>query len=141
MASKERKSIPQQKQVFTAVENSPVLLDLLEIATSPERKIIFIDTLVEALPSAFYRTGNRSYEDLFLLFTAWFGRYADSKTIFSNIYAAIRHRQQFFMENRYNKRIFVKEIGLDWTEDIKSDFFSTKVTSIYDLIMKTSHLS
>jgi hypothetical protein len=141
MSSKDRKSIPQQKQVFTAVENSPVLLDMLEIATSPERKIIFIDTLVKALPSAFHRTGNKSSEDLFMLFTAWFGQYADSKTIFSKIYAATRHRQQFFMENRYNKRLFVKEIGLEWTEDNKSDFFSTKVTSIYDLIMKTSHLS
>ena len=141
MASKERKSIPQQKQVFTAVEDSPVLLDMLEIATSPELKVIFIETLVKALPSAFHRTGNKSSEDLFRLFTTWFGQYADSKTIFSKIDAAIRHRQQFFMENRFNKRVFVKEIGLDWTEEKKSDFFSTKVTSIYDLIMKTSHLS
>jgi hypothetical protein len=140
MASKTRKLRIQQNQVFTAVENNPNLLDMLEIATSPARKIIFIDTLVKGLPTAFHHFGNKSSDDLFKLFTTWFGEYPDSKTIFCGINAAIQHRQQYFLEKRYQKRLFLTELGLDWTKEDKSIFFSTEVISVYGFIGKSSFL-
>ena len=141
MASKARRLKHKQYQVFTAVENHPNLLDMLEIATSPARKVIFIDSLLKVLPTAFHHLGNKSSEDLFSLFTAWFGEYPDSKTNFSRINAAIQHRQKNFLENRYKKRRFLTELGLDWTEEDKSVFFSTEVISAYDFIVISSFLS
>ena len=51
-----------------------------------------------------YCFGNKSSDDLFKLFTTWFGEYPDSKTIFCGINAAIQHRQQYFLEKQYVKR-------------------------------------
>jgi hypothetical protein len=145
LASKARKLRSMLNQVFTAVESSPILLDMLEIATSPARKVIFFDTLVklEHLPTAFLHLCNKSpaSDDLFNLFTAGFGDFPNSKTIFSRIDAALQHRQQFILETRFNKRLFVIEVGLDWTEEVKTIFFSTEVISAYDFILKFSFLS
>ena len=41
MASKNRKLRHQQHQVLTAVESNPILLDMLEITTSPAWKVIY----------------------------------------------------------------------------------------------------
>ena len=141
MSSKDRKSIPQQKQVFTAVEDSPVLLDMLEIATSSPRKAIFIDNLKKHLPAAFINYGNKSPEDLFNLFTTGFGEVPDYKTTFSRIDAAVQHRKKYFLEKRYKNRLFLRELGLDLTEARKRLFLSTVVISVYSSIVRSSFFS
>ena len=141
MASKPRKLKSALTKVFTAVEGNPKLLDLLEIATSAARKTIFIDALLEIQPTAFDRSGSEKNSDkLFHIFTAWFGSYAHSKTLFSGIYAALQHRQKYFLETRFMKRQFISDIGLDWTAYAKSSFFS-KVNSAYGVVGEFSFLS
>jgi len=135
--SKDRKSIAQQSKVFRAVEDDPKLLDLLEIATSTGRKTIFIQTLLETMPTAFAQFINKKPEELFTIFTAWFGSYADSDTIYRGIHAAVQHRQKYFLELRFNKRQFIHDIGLDWTADVRSLFIS-QVNSVCDLVEKSS---
>jgi hypothetical protein len=94
-ASKARKLRAQQSRAFQAVEDSPKLLDLLEIATSPARQAIFIENLLETLPSAFAQF-DKNPEELFTIFTAWFGVYPDSNLAFGKIHAAVKHRQMYF---------------------------------------------
>jgi len=98
MSSKARKLKSAQSKVFTAVESNLKLLDLLEIATSTSRKVIFIETLLEILPTAFDRSDKTKPEELFNIFTAWFGNYGDSNTLFTGISAALQHRQHYFIE-------------------------------------------
>ena len=129
MSSKGRKLKSAQSKVFSAVEGNPKLLDLLEVATSTAQKADFVKTLLEILPTAFDRFNNlKTPDELFTLFTGWFGNYEDSEGLFSGIQAAIQHRQKYFLETRFKKRQFISAIGLDWTPDTRSLFFS-KVNS------------
>jgi hypothetical protein len=96
MSSKGRKLISLQSRVFTAVEGNPQLLDLLEIATSTARKAIFIESLLKIIPAAFPNS-DKNPEELFTLFTTWFGSYAKSNTLYCGINAALKHRQQYFL--------------------------------------------
>lgn len=123
MASRARKLKSEQDKVFNAVENTSKLLDLLEIATSTARKSIFFDALFEILPTAFAHFDKNS-EGLFTVFTSWFGGYNQSKTLFPGINEALKHRQKYIWDSRFKKRGFIKDIGLDWTANDKSDFFS-----------------
>ena len=145
MATKARKSNSKLFHVFHAVENNYILLDMLEIATSSPRKAIFIDTLKdtlkEHLPAAFVKSGNKSPEDLFKLFTTGFGEDPDYKTTFSRIEAAVQHRKKYFMEKRYKNRLFLRQLGLDWTEARKRIFLSSVVISVYNSIVRSSFLS
>jgi hypothetical protein len=129
----------QQAKVFSAVEANQKLLDLLKIATSPAGKTLFIDSLLEILPTTFDQT-DKQPDDLFALFPTWFGNYANSNVLFTGISASLRHRQHYFLENRFKKRQFISDIGLDWTADAKSLFYS-KVYSACDIIWKSSFLS
>jgi len=124
MSSKPRKLKAQQSHVFNAVEQKPILLDLLEIATSSDRKTIFIEALLEFEPTAFVHSDNKKPEDLFKVFTAWFGNYDNSKALFPGIKDALQYRQQYFLERRFIRRQFITKIGLDWTPDDKSNYFS-----------------
>jgi hypothetical protein len=114
----------QSSIIFPFVEANPRLLDLLEIATSPARKAIFINSLIAFLPTAF-ATFDKTPEQLFNIFTAWYGYYDQ---ICPGIDAALNRKQEYILETRFNKRIFFVDIGLDWTPDLKSAFFS-KVSS------------
>lgn len=141
MASKQRKLKAMQAKVFNAVEGNSLLLDLLEIATSAARKTAFIYALLQILPSAFDRlVSDKKPDDLFLVFTAWFGSYDQSNTIYSGIYAALQHRQRYIFESRFKKREFISNIGLDWTADVKSTFFS-KVNFPCGVVRESSFLS
>jgi hypothetical protein len=74
----------EQFRVFTTVEDDPKLLDFLEIATTPARKIIFIESLIDALPltSAFaHLASEKEPVQLFETFTIWFGIYPQSNTV------------------------------------------------------------
>lgn len=140
MASRARKLKFAQSKVFTTVEGNRELLDLLEIATSTSRKVIFINALLEILPTAFDRSDKTNPEELFNVFTAWFGIYGHSNTLFTGISAALQHRQLYFSEMRFKKRQFISDIGLDWTADAKNSSFS-KVISVCDIVGKSSCLS
>jgi len=74
------------------------------------------------------------------VFTAWFGNYGDSNTLFTGISAALQHRQHYFIKIRFEKRQFIGDIGLDWTADAKNLSFS-KVISTCDIVGKSSFLS
>ena len=87
---------------------------------------------MEILPTTFDRSDKTTPGDRFNLFTAWFGAYDHSNTLFTGITAALHHRHQYFMEMRFKKQQFIKEIGLDWTVDAKRSFFS-KVNSACDV--------
>jgi glutathionylspermidine synthase len=132
MASRARKLKSKQDKAFNAVEENPNLLDLLEIATSPARQSIFIVALLEILPTAFAQF-NQNPEGLFTLFTSWFSSYHQSITHFPCIHAALKHREHYIWDNRFKKRQFIKDIGLDWTADIKSDFIA-KVNSLFNVV-------
>jgi hypothetical protein len=139
--SSKRKLISHQASVFSAVEGNHELLDLLEIATTTARKNIFIESLLKINPTAFdlHDTGKTS-EDLFILFTTWFGSFDQSKTTkFPGITAAVRYKERFFLELRYQKRQFIRDIGLNWTAVDKSSYFS-KVNSLSALVEKSSFL-
>ena len=95
MSSRARKAQSQATQhfeLFMAVEDTPKLLDLLTIATSTTQKAIFIKSLLETLPTAF-KTYDKQTDDLFSLFTTWFGCYPDSDATFTGTSAALQHRQ------------------------------------------------
>ena len=139
MASRARKLKSEQHKVFNAVEDNPKLLDLLEIARSTAQQSIFIDALLEILPTAFAHFDKNSQE-LFTVFTSWFSNYNHSNTSFPGIYAALQHRQQYIWDNRFKKRQFIKDIGLDWTADIKFDFIS-KVSSCSNDIVEEGLIS
>ena len=132
MASKARKLKSVQDKVFNAVEDNSKLLDLLEIATSTARKTIFINALLEILPTAFGRFDKKP-DELFSVFTSWFGDYDQSNPLFTGIYAALQHRQHYIWDNRFLKRKFITDIGLDWTANVKSEFFS-KVNSLCNVV-------
>lgn len=134
--SKARKLKAEQTTVFRAVEDNPKLLDLLEIATSQARQTIFIQSLLETLPDAFAQFDKKP-EELFTIFTAWFGTYADSHTIFRRIHAAVKYRQNFFMELRFNKRQFIRDIGLDWSTVTRAKFISKVNSFCYDVRMSS----
>jgi hypothetical protein len=139
MPSKDRRFKSVVGKVFTAVEGNSGLLDLLEIAISTGRKTAFIEALVQILPTAFARY-NKQPEELFNLFTSWFGDNSNFSTDFSRIYAALQHRQRYLLDNRFQKRQFISSIGLDWTADAKSSFFS-KVNPLCDVVKNFSFLS
>jgi hypothetical protein len=123
MASKARKLKAHQAKIFNTVENSTILLDLLETSISSARKTIFIQALIRSLPTAFDRFDKEPHL-YFDIFTTWFGNYQQSTIHFSRINAALQHRQQYFLETRFKKRQFISDIGLDWTPDDKVTFFS-----------------
>ena len=112
-------------KVFKTIEDDSHLLDLLVIATSPAQQAFFIAAVVESLPSAF--SGYfKEPEDLFPIFTSWFGQYKPESTQkFSLIDTGLRLRQQYFIENRFQKRHFIHVIGLDWTPAMNESFYST----------------
>ena len=138
--SKPRKLKAAQSKLFNAVDGNPELLDLLETATSTARKTIFIDALLKILPTAFDRSDKENPDELFAVFTTWFGSFDDANSLFSGIHAAIEHRGKYFLETRFKKRQFISSIGLDWTADAKSLFFS-KVNSAYGVVGESSFLS
>ena|ERR1700679_411391 len=109
-------------KIFQTVEDDSHLLDLLVIATSPEQKAFFINGLISSLPDAFSgQSGNP-----FQLFTIWFGQYGpESHTLFNRISTALRLRQKYFTENRFQKRHFIHAIGLDTTPAMNESFYST----------------
>jgi hypothetical protein len=116
--------------VFKTIDNDSHLLDLLVIATSPAQQAFFIAALNTLLPDAFSGYLKKP-EDLFLLFTTWFGQYKQESAItFNCIATALKLRQQYFIENRNQKRHFIHAIGLDWTPAMKDSFYST-VETIY----------
>jgi hypothetical protein len=139
MPSKDRRFKSVVRKVFTAVEGNSGLLDLLEIAISTGRKTAFIEALLQTLPTAF-DPYNKQPEELFNLFTTWFGINSDFTTDYSQIYAALQHRQRYLLDNRFQKRHFISAIGLDWTADAKSSFLS-KVNPLCDVVRKFSFLS
>lgn len=120
MSSRPRKALAEQFIIFSTVETNSQLLDLLEIATTPDRKAIFIQSLLDILPTAFARFDSKPPADLFLIFTTWFGKYPESETLLPGITAALHHRQKYYLENRKLKRGFISDIGLDWTANIKN---------------------
>lgn len=118
--------------VFQTIEDDSHLLDLLVIAVSPAQQAFFMTALMELLPDAFSGY-SKEPEDLFPIFTSWFGQYnPESHTKFNHIATALQLRQQHFINNRHQKRIFIHAIGLDWTPAMNNAFFST---------VKTIHLS
>lgn len=135
MATRARKAKFEQLRLFNAVESNHILLDLLEMATTDERKTIFIESLLETLPTgtAFARF-DKDPVDLFLIFTTWFGKC--DQTLFYGISAAIDHRHKYFLDNRNLKRDFISDIGLDWTEEDKKSSLS-KVNFLYGVVMKS----
>ena len=139
MTSRARKLKAEQLTVLNAEEDNPKLLDLLEIATSSARKTIFINALIDIFPTAF-ACFDKTPEQRFDIFTAWFGNYNQINTFYSGIKAALYHRQQYFLETCFMKRQFISDIGLDWTADAKSPFFS-KVNSACGVVGESSFLS
>ena len=118
--------------VFETIEDDSHLLDLLVIAVSPAQQAFFITALMKLLPDAFSGY-SKEPEALFPIFTSWFGQYnPESNTKFDRIATALKLRQQHFINNRFQKRIFIHAIGLDWTPAMNNTFFST---------LKTIHLS
>lgn len=132
--------------IFSIVDNNPLLLDLLEIATSPPGKVVFIETLVQHLPpgylqSALPHSDNKSPQELFKLFTSSLGEVPDYKTTYSRIAAAVEHRKKYFLEYRHKYRAFLFQVGLDWTEARKRAILAQVITSDYESIAKSSILS
>ena len=112
-------------KVFQTIEDDLHLLDLLVIATSPSKQAFFIVAVTKSLPLAF-SGHSKEPASLFSIFTAWFGQYkAETSQKFSRITAALRLRQQYFINNRINKRHFIHVIGLDWTPAMNESFYST----------------
>ena len=110
------------------MNRNPELLDLLEISTTAAQKSIFITAFLKFLPTAFDWLDKKP-DDPFSLFTIWFEGYADSKSLYSCIYAALQHRQRYLLETRFQKRQFITHISLDWTADDKSTFFSKVISA------------
>ena len=94
MRSQVARKKAQHLKVFQAIEDNFHLLDLLVIATSPAQKAFFITALIKSLPLAFFGY-SKEPEDLFSIFTAWFGQYKpQSNTSFPHITTALQLRQQ-----------------------------------------------
>jgi hypothetical protein len=129
MASKGRKDNAEQPALFSTVETNSKLLDLLEIAITRDRKAIFIQSLLQELPTAFGRF-DKPLADLFVIFTGWFGKQGQSAILYPRISAALHHRRSFYLDNRKVKRNFITNIGLDWTAEVKNSSFS-KVNLLY----------
>ena len=121
------------------MNGNPELLDFLEISTTAAQKSIFIAAFLKFLPTAFDQLDKKP-DDPFSLFTTWFGGYADSKSLYSCIYAALQRRQRYLLETQFQKQQFITHIGLDWTADDKSTFFS-KVISACGFLEESSFLS
>ena len=136
--SRNRKAKAEQSEIFATVEEDPDLLDLLEIATSPARKVIFIAHLCKSLPGASDQFEGKEPAQLFDIFTTWFGNYDQSHTPFRRISGALYQRQQYFLQNRFSKRQLSTSIGLDWTDDDKSAFLG-KIRVIYVSKLKTPY--
>jgi hypothetical protein len=116
--------------VFETIEDDSHLLDLLVIAVTPAQHAFFTTALMKLLPDAFSGY-SKEPENLFLLFTTWFGQYnPESHTKFTRIATALKLRQQHFINNRLHKRVFIHAIGLDWSPAMNNAFFST-VKTIY----------
>jgi hypothetical protein len=110
--------------IFDTIEDDSHLLDLLVIATSPARQAFFIAALIKLLPDAFSGY-SKEPEKHFPLFATWFGQYKpESHTKYIRIATALNLRQQYFIDNRIQKRIFIEAIGLDWTPDMNITFYS-----------------
>ena len=120
----------QLATLFSAVEGSPELLNLLQNATSSATKIIFTVSLLETLPTAF-DPYIKEPKDLFLLFTAWFGRDDQYKVIYPRVHAALQERLMFFFHLRDDKRDFIRDIGLDWTAADRSRYISKVKSACY----------
>ena len=93
--SKARKLKVEQFRIFTTVtvEDNPKLLDLLEIATTSARKIIFIESLIDVLPlTTAFACLEKEPAQLFDIFTIWFGIYPQSNTFFKQVHAALYYR-------------------------------------------------
>lgn len=123
MASRARRLERRQNYVFSALENNPVLLDLLEIASSTATKPLFTKALLDNFPDAFSNC-DQDPETIFRVFTSWFSSYDKSHTSFPGISTALQQRQHRIWDNRSMKRQFITDIGLDWTAKYKSTFFS-----------------
>ena len=120
--SKNQKAKAEQSAIFTTVEEDPDLLDLLETATSPARKAIFIAHLHKSLPGAFDQFDAKEPAKQFEIFTTWFGNYDQSHTLFCDISGVLYQWQQYFLQNQFSKRQFSTSISLNWTNDNKSAF-------------------
>ena len=132
MSSRSNNLNHQQPTVFSAVEESPDLLDLLANATSPAIKKIFIESLLEIFPTAFAPHNNlKAPDDLFLIFTTRFGREAQSMAIYPRVYAALKLRHMFVFQLREEKRDFIRDLGLDWTAAQRSSYFSKVNSACY----------
>jgi hypothetical protein len=130
----------QQTTVFRTVDGNPTLLDLLEITISDAQKTKFIKALLEILPTAFLdKFSGDNYIEVFTIFMAWFGHPGNSQT-FSRIASSIQLRKQYKFDERFKKRTFLTEIGLDWSEGYKA-YFISKVSSAYNAIRKSLFLS
>ena len=132
MRSQVARKKAQHFKVFQAIEDDSHLLDLLVIATSPAQKAFFITALIKSLPLA--SSGySKEPEDLFSIFTTWFGQYKpQSNTSFPHITTALQLRQQYFIDNWFQKWHFIHAIGLDWTPAMNDAFYSTgQVQTIY----------
>jgi hypothetical protein len=140
MASRDRRLKSQQTTVFRTVDCNPTLLDLLEITTSDVQKTNFIKALLEILPTAFLdKFSGDNYIEVFNIFMAWFGHPGNSQT-FTKIASSIQLRKQYKFDERFKKREFLTEIGLDWSEAYK-DYFISKVNSAYNAARKSLSLS
>jgi hypothetical protein len=127
MTSSYRKATGRQAKVFSTVEGSDKLLGLIQIATSTPRKATFIRSLLDILPSAF-GTSDKLPDDLFADFTRTFGTFLNSRTRFPQTAAALNYRLEDITDNRFKKREFISDLGLDWNADDKSRVIS-KVSS------------
>jgi hypothetical protein len=123
MTSKSRKAKAREAKLFSTVEGSPKLLDLLQIATTTPRKATFIQPLLDTLSSAF-GSFDKQPDDLFTHFTTNFGTFHHSDTCFPQTAAALEHRLKNIEDNRFKKREFISDLGLDWDAKKKSKFLS-----------------
>jgi hypothetical protein len=125
MRSQVARKKAQHFDIFQTIEDDLHLLDLLVIATSPAKQAFFIVAVIKSLPLAF-SGHSKEPESLFFIFTAWFGQYkAESSQKFNRITAALRLRQQYFIDNRIQKRHLIHAIGLDWTPAKNESFYPT----------------
>ena len=123
MTSKSRRAKAREAKLFSAVEGSTKLLDLLQMATTTPRKATFIQSLLDTLSSAF-GSSDKQPDDLFTHFTTNFGTFHNSDTCFPQTAAALEHRLKNIEDNRFKKREFLSDLGLDWDAKEKSKFIS-----------------
>ena len=129
LSTKERKLFSQQVYVLSTVENNPILLDLLEIATSSAQKTVFIESLLDDLSiSSHFSQLDKTPFELFDVFTAWAGTH--SNTRFSGVDSALQYRKIFFLDERAQKRQFISEIGLGGLQMLSHHIFPRLVLSV-----------